>query len=427
MKRDYVVVGSGAGGATLARELSRAGKQVLVLERGRSDVRFGTVWGALSYYDRSSILPIPRHSREGVILWRAFLPGGTTVVSCGNGTPCLERELAALGIPLEVEIDEAMAEMGVTPVPGDLLSPASRAMRDVAAESGFPMIPMPKYIRPSGCGGCGSCVMGCVRGVKWTARDYLDEAVEHGAQVLCETKVTGVMTSGSRVRGVRARGPDGEMEIEAGVVVLAAGGLGTPAILQRSGIEEAGRGLFADLFVNVYGVCRGLGQAREPVMPLVCISHHEEEGFLLSPFMNRPRFVRFLEAGVKGALPRASNLVGIMIKTKDDGAGHIDADGRISKPVTEADRGRLDRGVAAARQILTGIGARARSLRVTRVQGAHPGGTAAIGKVVGADLQTRVEGLFVCDASVLPEAPGKPPIVTLVALAKHLGRRLASA
>lgn len=114
-----------------------------------------------------------------------------------------------------------------------------------------------------------------------------------------------------------------------------------------------------------------------------------------------------------------------MVKTKDDAAGRVDAGGDVSKPVTEADRARLDAGAAAARRILTGIGAKRGSAVVTRVQGAHPGGTAAIGRVVDADLATGVEGLYVCDASVLPEAPGMPPIVTIVALAKRLARHLA--
>jgi len=62
---------------------------------------------------------------------------------------------------------------------------------------------------------------------------------------------------------------------------------------------------------------------------------------------------------------------------------------------------------------------------VSAVQGAHPGGTAAIGEVVDTNLETKVSGLFVCDASVLPAAPGLPPMLTIGALAKYLGKKLA--
>jgi choline dehydrogenase-like flavoprotein len=60
----------------------------------------------------------------------------------------------------------------------------------------------------------------------------------------------------------------------------------------------------------------------------------------------------------------------------------------------------------------------------TKIRGAHPGGTAAIGEVVNKNLETRIKGLFVSDASVLPTSPGLPPIVTIVALAKRLSKLL---
>ena len=66
------------------------------------------------------------------------------------------------------------------------------------------------------------------------------------------------------------------------------------------------------------------------------------------------------------------------------------------------------------------------SLIDSTIQGAHPGGTAAIGKVVDNNLQTKVDNLFVCDASVLPVASGLPPILTITALAKRMAKKLAS-
>ncbi len=66
------------------------------------------------------------------------------------------------------------------------------------------------------------------------------------------------------------------------------------------------------------------------------------------------------------------------------------------------------------------------SIVVSKVQGAHPGGTAAIGEVVDQNLETKVSGLFVCDASVLPIAPGLPPMLTIGALAKYLAKKLTA-
>ena len=61
----------------------------------------------------------------------------------------------------------------------------------------------------------------------------------------------------------------------------------------------------------------------------------------------------------------------------------------------------------------------------SKLQGAHPGGTAAIGEVVNKDLETSIRNLYVCDGSVLPVSPGLPPILTIVALAKRLAKNLS--
>ena len=101
-------------------------------------------------------------------------------------------------------------------------------------------------------------------------------------------------------------------------------------------------------------------------------------------------------------------------------------DGKISKPITKRDRKRLQEGSSLAKEIMSKAGARKNSFIDSKIQGAHPGGAAAIGKVVDNNLQTKVDNLFVCDASVLPIAPGLPPILTIIALAKRLAKILTS-
>jgi choline dehydrogenase-like flavoprotein len=214
------------------------------------------------------------------------------------------------------------------------------------------------------------------------------------------------------------------VEIRAETVILAAGGLATPVILKQSGLNEAGQELFMDLFVNVYGVADGINQIHEPTMTLVDHEFHASEGFIISPFINHSRLGRFIEAGPLGAALPTHNLIGLMVKTKDDAAGRVNPDASVSKPVTNDDWVRLNRGAAIAKEILVKAGANPKSLVVSKPQGAHPGGTAAIGQVVDANLQTRVDNLFVCDSSVLPTAPGLPPILTIAALAKRLARTL---
>jgi choline dehydrogenase-like flavoprotein len=394
------------------------------LERGRWETSLGSYSDATRYYDAHPITQVPLRSREGVILWRTFMGGGSTAVSCGNAVRSLEGELAALGMELEEEFAEAEAELGVAPLAETLLSDGSRRLRDAAHALGYELEPMPKFIDETRCARCGACTLGCPHGARWSAVEYLEEAQRAGAEVGFETEVREVLVRAGRARGALARGPKGDEEVAAETVILAAGGLATPVILQASDVE-AGEGLFVDLMVNVYGITEGVNQIREPQMALVNTEFHGSHGFLLSPFVNHSRRVRFLEAGPRGFALPTRRLLGLMVKTKDEASGRVLADGSVSKEVTPADRERIERGVAVAREILVEAGVDPESILVSKPQGAHPGGTAAIGRVVDANLRTEeVEGLYVCDAAVLPEAPGAPPILTLVALAKRLAQHL---
>lgn len=422
-KYEFVIVGSGAGGATLAKELSRKGKQVLLVERGKHEEKVGTTRDSLRYYDVNALTQMPITSQEGVILWRAFMSGGSTMVACGNAVRCLEKELCERGVELGQELAEVESEAGAMPIPEQLLSDGSFQIRAAAQDLGYRMDPMPKLIAAKKCRKCGQCVLGCRYGAKWTADDFVNDAKQNGAEVRYNVHVQQVLIEKGKAVGLR--GVNGHaVEIRAETVILAAGGLATPVILKQSGLNEAGQGLFMDLFVNVYGVADGINQIQEPTMTLVDHEFHASEGFILSPFVNHSRLGRFIEAGPLGAALPTHNLIGLMVKTRDDSAGMVNLDASVSKPVTDDDWGRLNRGAAIAKEILVKAGADPKSLVISKPQGAHPGGTAAIGQVVDANLQTHVDNLFVCDSSVLPTAPGLPPILTIAALAKRLAKKL---
>jgi choline dehydrogenase-like flavoprotein len=111
-----------------------------------------------------------------------------------------------------------------------------------------------------------------------------------------------------------------------------------------------------------------------------------------------------------------------MVKVRDELSGTVSDRGVAHKPLARLDRQRLRAGEDAARELLRATGAK--SIHATQRVAVHPGGTARIGDVVDADLATTVEGLHVCDASVLPVAWGVPPTFTILALARRLGRHL---
>jgi choline dehydrogenase-like flavoprotein len=69
-------------------------------------------------------------------------------------------------------------------------------------------------------------------------------------------------------------------------------------------------------------------------------------------------------------------------------------------------------------------GAKPDSIFTTPLRGTHPSGTVRIGEMVDTNLETEVDGLYACDASVFPEALGRPTVLTIIGLGKRLGRQL---
>jgi len=410
---EFIIVGSGAGGSTVAKDLAKKGKKVLIIEKGKNYQNIGGLINSLKYFDGRPLTKLPKASKEGVYILRAIMAGGSTVVSCGNGTRCGVEELAPFGIKIEKEFEEVEQEMGIAPFNMKYLSKGSKKILEASKELGYKFEPMPKFMRYANCRRCATCYMGCRYNAKWTALDYLDEAVKHGADTIYETAVEQVITMNGKAVGVRGKGPQGQVVIFADRVILSAGGLGTPVILQKSGIEDAGSNLFVDLLVNVYGVTKNLNQLREPSMALLDNEFHKNKGFILSTWPQPSKIYRFVEGGMRNMLLPPNRTLGIMIKSADDPIGRVYPDGTISKPVTENDWRRLKEGSRISEEILIKSGANSKSILVTKPLGAHPGGTAAVGKIVDNDLQTEIDNLFVCDAAVFPRSLGAPPILTI--------------
>jgi len=92
--------------------------------------------------------------------------------------------------------------------------------------------------------------------------------------------------------------------------------------------------------------------------------------------------------------------------------------------MTARDRERLHHATVVSRQILVRAGCDPDSVFVSRLRGTHPSATVRLGEMVDADLQTTVKNLYVCDASVFPEALGLPTVLTIISFAKRLSEHL---
>lgn len=96
----------------------------------------------------------------------------------------------------------------------------------------------------------------------------------------------------------------------------------------------------------------------------------------------------------------------------------------FSKPVTEEDTKKLKKGVSIIKKILKNAGAKEDSIIELTPSGAHPSATCRIGEVVDQNLQTRIQHLYCCDASVFPSSLGLPVVWTAVSLGKRLAKHL---
>jgi choline dehydrogenase-like flavoprotein len=423
LKSDIIIVGAGVGGATVAHELAKKGRKVLIIEKGHSfpQEKTGTELFVSRYYDKFGFRC---KTVEGVHYYRTIMMGGTSVVSCGNAVESLKKEFKKIGIDLTGEFRETSKDLNIKPVPKSFIGKGTKKIMRAADKLGFKMELMPKLIDFKKCVACGNCVLGCRTNAKWTARHFLNSARDNGVSLIEGMNVTKVLISRGRVRGIEGYNQAGEKtQILGKLVILSAGGIGTPIILQNSGIK-AGRKLFLDLFSVTCGVTPEPGSSKE--LTMAAVSHNK--GFILSPFIDPP----FALASVVPLPLRRylkimlfhKNMLGIMVKIKDDSVGKVHPDGRIEKKVTPGDLSKLNKGTEIAKKILIEAGVDPKTIMTTKIRGAHPGGTAAIGEVVNKDLETKVKGLFVCDASVLPTSPGLPPIVTIIAIAKRLAKKL---
>ena len=408
---EFVIVGSGAGGATLARELCKKGRKVLILEVGEN------------------VNPLPfviESSRDGTDIFTAYGAGGATVLMNANGVRCLEKEFAQFSIHLDEDFRALEQELPLAPIHESLLSKeGSFKLLDLCQKAGLHWERMPKLMDHTKCTRCGQCSLGCPSGAKWTAREFLLEAQQLGAEVVFNTSVERVLVENGRAVGVEAIGPRGEMHYYGQTIVLAAGGLKTPVILQNSGIPEAGSNLAVDLCELWYGVTPDIDISDEPPMQLVNTQFLESEGFIHS--IGRAKSAEKLRYYLKDKADAYmnTNWVSVIVKIRDEAAGRIYPDGSFTKPATPEDRKKLARGGEAAREFLMLAGATADTIvKRDGLYGGHNAASAAVGTIVNEQLMTRIDKLFVCDASVLPVAPGLPPVLTVMALARWLSRQL---
>jgi choline dehydrogenase-like flavoprotein len=478
-----VIVGSGAGGATVAAELAEAGVDVIVLEEGgyhpTESFTAGTGRALRTLYrDGGGGMAIGHPS---VLYAEGRCVGGSTVVNGGMSWRTPARVLRRWA---EQEGLRAISEQDLDPYFATIESRLSVGLQDPetigrdsllfkggAEARGWTVVPNRR--NQLHCAGTNSCTSGCPTGAKQSMLvTSVPRALALGARLLADCRVDRITRSGPTVTGVTGhfvrpggrRGPS--LTLRARVVIVAGGALQTPALLMRSGLRSASGQLGRNLSVHPNAVVtaffdqdvtgwQGVHQAFQ-------VREFLDEGLLLTATNLTPPMLAGILPGYGRELGEQmadyNHIVTAGPLVSDTGTGRIrNVPGLgplVFYQLTERDAALVQRGVELTAEALFTAGARRvllpfdgapevrdpdelrrllarpvpkRSLQLFSI---HLMGTARMSEdprrgVVGSFGEFHgTPGLFVTDASVFPGPIGINPMETVIALAMRNARQL---
>jgi choline dehydrogenase-like flavoprotein len=374
-------------------------------------------------------------------------------------------------------------------VPDEAHSPANRLLLDGARALGWRA--RAAGINARGCLRAGRCSLGCRYQAKQSGLlTWLPRAFAHGARLFSEVHVERIelrepQTAGNSrpLKRVYARATDpatgqarGELHIDAPLVVLAAGAVGTPVILQQSGMGGGAVGQY----LRLHPTTAVMGEYDHDIYPLAGIPQSALCDEFLGPGENQYGFwleCPALEPGLgavatggfgeahRQRMMRLYRTAPIIALTRDgadleDSNGSVTVDRRghrrIRYRLGRSDRRTVARSVEAAARLLLAAGAKqvhtlhTEPIAITGTKdlarlahaeygpnriglfSAHVNGTCRMGsdsRTAGVSPEGErfgARGVYVCDGSILPTSLGVNPQETIMALASILSDRLTS-
>ncbi len=480
---DVVVIGTGAGGAVVAKELAAAGHAVVLLEEGRFFDRadftsLSRVELNRQMYRGGGIVPVFGPTPIALMVGKTV--GGSTTVNSGTcfRTPdsVLRRWQRELGLTehspeaMRPYFERVERTIGVEPARWEVLGGVAEVIRRGAEALGYHHHPLNRNAPE--CDGQGVCCFGCPTDAKRSMNvSYVPLAIKAGAQLVTEARVHRVLVENGVAVGVEAALPtlDGAartLTVRAQHVVLAAGTLHSPLLLLQNGLcnrfGRVGRGLTIHPAMGLGAILPHRVEGWRGVPQGYCIDEFANEGLMFEgafvPMematmafpLYGPEFTELMESFDRLAV------FGFMLSDKSEGRVRVGPKGAplVTYALSKSDRARIQRGIgllsdvffaAGASEVITPVFGHERlrsrgdleNFRTAHLRpwdlemsAYHPLGTCRMGtdprtSVVDGDHETHeVRRLYVVDGSSVPGSLGVNPQVTIMALATRFAERL---
>lgn len=481
---DVCVIGSGAGGAVAAKELSEQGRSVAILEEGsyRTAEEFG----------RDALTMTKLLYRDGGLLatfgWPNILVplgrcvGGTTVINSGSSFRCpdhvLERWVYEFGLskwsPSKLDSYFAKVEgvLGVQIPRRDLLSRNNdvfiRGLTALGLRGG--LIPR----NASGCRGSGVCAFGCpTRGKKSMELNYIPLALKSGAVLYANCRAERIVYEKTRASHVAASfinpstgAKTGRLIVKAKVVVVSCGTIHTPVLLKNSKVPDTGGQIGRNLTLHPAAKVIALFDEEVKAWDGIPQSYYMDdlaaEGIRLEQIFTPPAFVApnlmFSGEAHSDVMTSYNRLAcfGMIIQDTSRGRVFVLPKGRagIWYSVNKYDLPKYLRGIARISEIFFAAGAKKvfpciyKVPVITREEGArrifekkirpkdldlqafHPLGTCRMGvdpRNSAVDPNGRLYGMdniYIADGSIFPTSLGVNPQITIMAAATKIAEHI---
>jgi choline dehydrogenase-like flavoprotein len=479
VRADVCVIGTGAGGAPVAKELAEGGMTVVMLEDGE---RFTAddftarprEMTAKLYRDAGQVATV---GNTPIVLPLGRTVGGTTTVNSGTcfrtPAPVLEHWRTEFGLEdvtasgLDPWYRRVERELNVSQVPPELAGRNAHVVKRGADALGWSGDFI--YRNAKGCIGSGVCAFGCPASAKQhTGITYVARAWEAGATTFTGCRARKIEIARNRARAVVAdtRG-GGTLRVECDHVVVACGAIHTPLLLRRNGLGLSSGQLGENLAIHPATAVRALFDEQidmsRGVPQSYFVDEFADERIMFEGAAGPPDYLAmsfpFSRERHRDLMLRYLNLSQFGVMVSDLSRGRVrERAGRpeirydlVSDDVHAFKRGielltdlYWEAGATRVYQPVSGIDElrdgdpgplQSRTLRAKdlTLMAFHPLGTARADArpthgVVDENLKLHgVDGLHVADASAIPSSLGVNPQITIMALATRLAFHLLGA